>query len=54
MVILIAACQLLDVDYFISCTVINVGLVLIIIISEMIENMSISGVHHCKYHGYKL
>ena len=52
-VILTAACQSFDVGYFISCVVINVGFVLIIIISG-IENMSISGVHHCKYHGYKL
>ena len=50
-VILAAACQSFDVGYFISCAVINVGFVLI---SEMIENMSISGVHHCKYHEYKL
>ena len=53
-VVLAAACQSFDVGYFISCVVINVGFVLIIIISGMIENMSISGVHHCKYHGYKL
>ena len=53
-VILAAACQSFDVGYFISCTVINVGFVLIIRISGMIENRSISGVHHCKYHGYKL
>ena len=53
-VILAAACQSFDVGYFISCVVINVGFVLIIIISRMIENMSISGMHHCKYHGYKL
>ena len=53
-VILATACQSFDVGYFISCVVINVGFVLIIIISGMIENMSISGVHHCKYHGYKL
>ena len=53
-VILAVACQSFDVGYFISCTVINMGFVLIIIISGMIENMSISGVHHCKYHGYKL
>ena len=53
-VILAAACQSFDVGYFISCVVINVGFVLIIIISGMIENMSTSEVHHCKYHGYKL
>ena len=53
-VILAVACQSFDVGYLISCTVINVGLILIIIISGMIENMSISEVHHCKYHGYKL
>ena len=53
-VILAAACQSFDDGYFISCVVINVGFVLIIIISGMIENMSISEVHHCKYHGYKL
>ena len=53
-VVLAATCQSFDVGYFISCVVINVGFVLIIIISGMIENMSISGVHHCKYHGYKL
>ena len=50
-IILAAACQSFDVGYFISCTVINLGLVLIIIIGGMIENMSISGVHHCKYLG---
>ena len=53
-VFLIVACQSFDVRYFTSCTVINVGLILIIMISGMIKNMSISGVHHCKYHGYKL
>ena len=53
-VIVAAAFQSFDVGYFISCTIINVGFVLIIIISGLIENMSISGVHHCKYHGYKL
>ena len=53
-VVLAVACQSFDVGYFISCVVINVCFVLIIIISGMIENMSISGVHHCKYHGYKL
>ena len=53
-VILPTACESFDVGYFISCTVINVGFVLIIIISGMIENMSINGVHHCKYHGYIL
>ena len=53
-IIFTAACQSFDVGYFISCVVINVGFVLIIIISGMIEIMSISGVHHCKYHGYKL
>ena len=31
-VILVASCQSFDVGYFISCTIINVGFVLIIII----------------------
>ena len=53
-VTLAAASQSFDVGYFISCAVINMGFVLIIIISGMIENMSITRLHHCKYHGYKL
>ena len=48
MVILAVVCQSFDVGYFISCMVINVGFVLILIISGMIKNMSISGGHHCK------
>ena len=50
-VILAAACPSFDVSYFISCMVINLGSVLIMIIREMIENMSISGMHHYKYLG---